>query len=677
MASAAEAPKTEESGVMSERVLGPEERICEGDFVKKIPREGAVRHEPINSRLFGLLVRDVEGPPIFREILCRKCRDLGRPTCVCGQWSEADQKDLENLAAGSEEIREFSKNRRLTPAAALDRENFERTYGKDGDCSCHIAAPCGSCTDSGNPQNQDEDETAWEPEPVAPSQPAGRRLALNEKVEAGDMLRIEGAPAEPVPETWIGHIVSEFEDADPEIFRKVEPEVPAENECRQLGSERLQPGDLVKSPHAPFALSPIPPSWIGLDASTLEMKCFRVFRKREPGELRTRRFPEDTLCPICGEPACWKGEPVKTSCFCEKCGVVFDPIELWEIQEGSKAPVASRQLHEDELIQAGDEWVCVAAEGKSIPQLVAPEMVGEPAKAFAPVFRKIPAGTKPQVTVHVIMPPAPPVEEPKPLASGAIHAICVHCHKPISLFHAPGEVGHGEWKHVDDLMSCWNGTEMRGTFATPPAGSKPPAWFGTALVEAQAADAFNAGKIIAKCKTCSGLLIHNDENASWDHTSAADHFPVPIEILNPLEVNDDAPPKASEFTKCPHCEGMVQPTGAGFCPMCEKPMEELGPETPPGEIHNSAMTYTPTWRDRIAWFFFPSKVADFPEPEWTTRDGVHTGVGVKLSWVDLLRLIVSRRCLITVTTACENVVGKTLTNSEFQVLPPQFLQNEK
>ena len=32
----------------------------------------------------------------------------------------------------------------------------------DGDCSCHINAPCYICTHEGNPQNLNEDDDAWE-----------------------------------------------------------------------------------------------------------------------------------------------------------------------------------------------------------------------------------------------------------------------------------------------------------------------------------------------------------------------------------------------------------------------------------------------------------------------------------------------------------------------------------
>jgi hypothetical protein len=49
----------------------------------------------------------------------------------------------------------------LTPEAQAEREDFEGRYGSDGNCSCHISPPCPSCTHSGNPLNQNEDDTAW------------------------------------------------------------------------------------------------------------------------------------------------------------------------------------------------------------------------------------------------------------------------------------------------------------------------------------------------------------------------------------------------------------------------------------------------------------------------------------------------------------------------------------
>ncbi len=59
----------------------------------------------------------------------------------------------------------------LTPDAQSDRNDFERRYGYDGNCSCHLSAPCGSCTHHGNPLNQEEDDECWMDDPDA--QPTG------------------------------------------------------------------------------------------------------------------------------------------------------------------------------------------------------------------------------------------------------------------------------------------------------------------------------------------------------------------------------------------------------------------------------------------------------------------------------------------------------------------------
>lgn len=49
----------------------------------------------------------------------------------------------------------------LTSDAYKDHLNFTRMYG-DGNCSCHLSPPCGSCIHPGNPVNLMSDETAWE-----------------------------------------------------------------------------------------------------------------------------------------------------------------------------------------------------------------------------------------------------------------------------------------------------------------------------------------------------------------------------------------------------------------------------------------------------------------------------------------------------------------------------------
>jgi hypothetical protein len=52
-------------------------------------------------------------------------------------------------------------SRELTQQADLDRADFYATFGSDGNCSCHIDPPCGSCVHPGNPLNQDEDDSCW------------------------------------------------------------------------------------------------------------------------------------------------------------------------------------------------------------------------------------------------------------------------------------------------------------------------------------------------------------------------------------------------------------------------------------------------------------------------------------------------------------------------------------
>lgn len=49
----------------------------------------------------------------------------------------------------------------LTEDAESWRAKFEKHFGKKGNCSCHISAPCSSCTHRGNPVNQEEDDDSW------------------------------------------------------------------------------------------------------------------------------------------------------------------------------------------------------------------------------------------------------------------------------------------------------------------------------------------------------------------------------------------------------------------------------------------------------------------------------------------------------------------------------------
>lgn len=76
-------------------------------------------------------------------------------------------------------------DRTLTPEGQADRDDFEREYGTEGNCSCHLSPPCGSCMYPGNPRNQEEDDTCWVRSPL-------------EDVGSSD----EDIP-EPLPPSWL------------------------------------------------------------------------------------------------------------------------------------------------------------------------------------------------------------------------------------------------------------------------------------------------------------------------------------------------------------------------------------------------------------------------------------------------------------------------------------------
>lgn len=48
----------------------------------------------------------------------------------------------------------------LFPWAQREADEFFEEYGS-GNCSCHVRAPCGSCTHPGNPFNLECTEDAW------------------------------------------------------------------------------------------------------------------------------------------------------------------------------------------------------------------------------------------------------------------------------------------------------------------------------------------------------------------------------------------------------------------------------------------------------------------------------------------------------------------------------------
>ena len=54
----------------------------------------------------------------------------------------------------------MSDKRELTEVAQAERNIFNAEFG-DGNCSCHISPPCGSCVHPGNPVNQEDDDECW------------------------------------------------------------------------------------------------------------------------------------------------------------------------------------------------------------------------------------------------------------------------------------------------------------------------------------------------------------------------------------------------------------------------------------------------------------------------------------------------------------------------------------
>jgi hypothetical protein len=50
----------------------------------------------------------------------------------------------------------------LTAEAEADRADWDREHSDYG-CRCHISPPCNSCVHPGNPMNQEEDDSCWEP----------------------------------------------------------------------------------------------------------------------------------------------------------------------------------------------------------------------------------------------------------------------------------------------------------------------------------------------------------------------------------------------------------------------------------------------------------------------------------------------------------------------------------
>lgn len=51
----------------------------------------------------------------------------------------------------------------LTEEGEALEYKFQREYGSEGNCSCHLSAPCSSCTHPGNPIAIEETDEYWQP----------------------------------------------------------------------------------------------------------------------------------------------------------------------------------------------------------------------------------------------------------------------------------------------------------------------------------------------------------------------------------------------------------------------------------------------------------------------------------------------------------------------------------
>lgn len=102
--------------------------------------------------------------------------------------------------------------------------------------------------------------------------------------------------------------------------------------------------------------------------------------------------------------------------------------------------------------------------------------------------------------------------------------------------------------------------------------------------------------------------------------------------------------------------------------------------TDPVPIENGCTSFQPTLLQRIGRRLFPAKHLDTPEIIMggvnIAHDAIHTTVRIRVSWLDLLRLICSRRAKLTVKIATAHQIGMTKTAVLFGVEPPAPLALE-
>ncbi len=90
-----------------------------------------------------------------------------------------------------------------------------------------------------------------------------------------------------------------------------------------------------------------------------------------------------------------------------------------------------------------------------------------------------------------------------------------------------------------------------------------------------------------------------------------------------------------------------------------------------------------TWRDRLRFKFFPSRVCELPTPPSRLpphlfEDCLVARTVVGLGWQDRLRVLVSGHLLVETRTLTEHIVGATVTSSvAYPILRPAPPQEPK
>lgn len=80
----------------------------------------------------------------------------------------------------------------------------------------------------------------------------------------------------------------------------------------------------------------------------------------------------------------------------------------------------------------------------------------------------------------------------------------------------------------------------------------------------------------------------------------------------------------------------------------------------------------PFWR-RMIFKIFPWKHLNIDPPEWA-KDGIVNNVTVELGFVDRIRVFLTGRFVVRVSTSTENKVGRTEATSIFIAAPPRWAE---